>query len=205
MPETCLALFDRYGASAGASETVIIFGTTRGGTTMVAGAVHGFGYYLGKDLLVNLEDENFAYQTDEHMKKTIAQRNRDHPLWGWKYPIAVEYLDRLLPFVRNPILIVVARDVAATACALTRWDNRDVSGALAEAITQGQRNLMLAIRHRLPTLYVSYEKASLNREVFLTEMGSFLGRSLAVDREKLLRFMSPGSYKSFQDVVLGEA
>jgi len=172
---------------------------------MIAGAVRGFGYYLGEELLVNLEDQNFVYKTDEHMKETIARRNQDHALWGWKYPIAVEYLDRLLPFVRTPILIIVSRDITATASAMTRWDDRDPSGALSEAIIQSQRNLMLAIRHRLPTLYVSYEKASLNQDLFLTELEGFLGRSLVVDREKLLRFMSPGSYKSFEEVVLAEA
>jgi hypothetical protein len=205
MPETCLSLFDRGAATSADHETVIIFGMTRGGTSMVAGAVRGFGYHLGDGLLVNLEDQNFVYQTDEHMKETIARRNQDHALWGWKYPIAVEYLDRLLPFVRNPILIIVTRDVTATASALTRWDDRDASGALSDAIIQGQRNLTLAIRHRLPTLYVSYEKASLDQDLFLTELEEFLGRPLVVDRKKLLHFMSPGSYKSFEDVVLSDA
>jgi hypothetical protein len=52
---------------------------------------------------------------------------------------------------------------------------------------------------------VSYEKAVMNGDHFLTELGQFLGRSLVVDRERLLRFMSPGSYKSYEDVVLAEA
>jgi hypothetical protein len=205
MPEICLSLFDTGAVQCCDCETVIIFGMTRGGTSMVAGAVRGFGYYLGEDLLVNLEDQNFVYKTDEHMKETIARRNKDHSLWGWKYPIAVEYLDRLLPFLRNPIFIVVTRDATATACAMTRWDDRDPGGALAEVIIQNQRNLFFAIRHRLPTLYVSYQKASLDQDLFLTELQQFLGRPLVVDRANLLRFMSPGSYKSYEEVVLAEA
>jgi hypothetical protein len=205
MSQTCLPLFDQRAVKGGDHETVVIVGITRGGTSMVAGAVRGFGYYLGDDLLVNLEDQNFVYKTDEHMRETIARRNQDHGLWGWKFPIAVEYLDRLLPFVRNPIVIIVTRDATATACALSRWDERDPSGALAEAIIQNQRNLTFAIRRRLPTLYVSYEKAALNQDLFLNELEGFLGRPLVVDREKLLRFMSPGSYKSFEEVVLAEA
>jgi hypothetical protein len=87
---------------------------------------------------------------------------------------------------------------------MTRWDERDPSGALAEAIMQNQRNLTFAIRHRLPTLYVSYEKAILDQDLFLTELGGFLGRRLVIDRARLRRFMSPGSYKSFEEVVLVE-
>jgi hypothetical protein len=204
MPETCLSLFERGAEIGRASETVVILGMTRGGTSMVAGAVRGFGYYLGEGLLVNLEDQNFVYKTDEHMIQTIAKRNEDHALWGWKYPIAVEYLERLLPYLRNLIVIIVTRDATATACAMTRWDDRDPSGALAEVIVQNQRNLIFAIRHRLPTLYVSYQKAALDQERFLTELEDFLGRSLVVDRARLLRFMSPGAYKSFEEVVLAE-
>lgn len=204
MGETCLPLFDRDAARDGESETVIVFGMTRGGTSMVAGAVRGFGYYLGEDLLVNLEDQNFVYKTHEHMTETIARRNQDHSLWGWKFPLAAEYLESLLPCLRNPLFIIVTRDATATACALTRWDARDPSGALAEVMIQNQRNLIFAIRHRRPTLYVSYQKASQNHDLFLTELERFLGRSLVVDRAKLLRFMSPGSYKSFEEVVLAE-
>ena len=205
MPETCLSLFDRDAVKGADDETVIIFGMTRGGTSMIAGAVRGFGYYLGDELLVNLEDQNFVYKTDEHMKAIIARRNQDHALWGWKYPIAAEYLERLLPFLRNTVFIIVSRDITATACALTRWDDRDPSGALSEAIIQSQRNLTLAIRHRLPTLYVSYEKASLDQDMFLTELEEFLARPLVVDRGRLLRFMHPGSYKSFEEMVLSDA
>jgi hypothetical protein len=202
MANTCLPLFHKRPPRAADCETVVIFGMTRGGTSMVAGAVRGFGYHLGEALLVNLEDQDFVYKTDEQMKETIRSRNEAHCLWGWKYPIATEYLDRLLPYLRNPVFIVVTRDLTATAAALTRWDDRDQAGALSEAIIQSQRNLTLAIRHRLPTLYVSYEKASLDTDLFLTELECFLGRPLVVERERLLRFMAPGSYKSYETVVL---
>ena len=202
MSYTCLPLFHDQPSVTSHCHTVIIFGMSRGGTSMVAGAVRGFGYFLGDDLLVNLEDQSFVYKTDEQMRETIQRRNDAHCRWGWKFPLAVEYLDRLVPFLHNPVLIIVTRDATSTACALTRWDDRDPSAALSEAILQNQRNLMLAIRHRLPTLYVSYEKAALNQELFLTELEGFLGRPLAVDREKLLRFMTPGSYKSYEEVVL---
>jgi hypothetical protein len=202
MPDTSLLLFQNQTAVTSECHTVIIFGMSRGGTSMVAGAVRGFGYYLGDNLLVNLEDQSFVYKTDEQMKETILDRNEKHDLWGWKFPLAVEYLDRLLSVVRNPVFIIVTRDATSTACALTRWDDRDPSGALSEAILQSQRNLVLAIRHRVPTLYVSYEKAALNQDVFLTELESFLGRPVAVDRARLLRFMAPGSYKSYEEMVL---
>ncbi len=197
-----ISLFEEHFVPPAVSKTVIIFGVTRGGTSMVAGAVRGFGYDLGADLLVNQEDADFYYKTDEHMKATIARRNLEQPFWGWKYPMAADYIERLLPELRNPLFIIVARDVVATAAKLVSWDDRDASGAIAEAALQMQRNLTLAIRLRLPTLFVSYEKASLDTDQFLDELERFLRRPLVVDRSRLRRFMVPGSYKSFEDIVL---
>ena len=168
---------------------------------MVAGAVRGFGYFLGDDLLVNQEDENFYYKTDAHMVDTIARRNEHYRYWGWKYPLAAEYVERLMPVLRNPVFIIVGRDPIATSTSLVRWDDREPSGAIAETTLQTQKNLTIAIRLRRPTLFVSYERASLDTDTFLTEMEAFLDRPLIVDRSMLREFMTYGSYKSFEDIV----
>jgi len=187
-----------------AANTVIIFGVTRGGTSMVAGAIRGFGYHLGDKILVNQEDSEFYFKTDEQMKETIIRRNANHRFWGWKYPMAADYLERLLPLLRNPILVIVARDFVATAASLVRWDDREPSGAMVEAAMQMQKNLVLALRLRVPTLFVSYEKASLDTDSFLTDLEAFLSRPLVVDRDRLQAFMLRGSYKSFEETVWPE-
>jgi hypothetical protein len=199
-----ITLFSMQNDEYRLTNTAVIFGVTRGGTSMVAGAVRGFGYHLGPNLLVNQEDTNFYYKTDEHMKDVIRERNLEYQFWGWKYPMAAEYVERLMSELRNPIFIIVSRDAVATATSLIRWDDRDASGAIAETAIQLQKNLMLAIRLRVPTLFVSYEKASLHRDAFLDELGSFLERPLTVERDKLLNFMSAGTYKSYEMIVLTE-
>ncbi len=200
---TSINLFGENKSPLEAPNTVIIFGMTRGGTSMVAGAVRGFGYYLGEDLLVNQEDDNFFYKTDSHMKETIAKRNASHLYWGWKYPLAADYLERLLPGLRNPIFVIVARDPVATATSLVGWDDRDASGAIAESIVQMQKNIMLTIRLRRPTLFVSYERAARDTDLFLSELQAFLDRPMVVDRGTLRDFMVSGSYKSFEAIVRG--
>lgn len=118
--------------------------------------------------------------------------------------MAADYLERLLPLLRNPILVIVARDFVATAASLVRWDDREPSGAMVEAAMQMQKNLVLALRLRVPTLFVSYEKASLDTDSFLTELEAFLSRPLVVDRDRLQAFMLRGSYKSFEETVWPE-
>lgn len=170
---------------------------------MVAGVVRGFGCHLGDDLPVNNEDVEFSYKTIEEMKRSIETRNRVHDFWGWKFPMAAEYLDNLMMFIRNPMLIVVNRDIVATSLGLLRWDDRQASTALLEAILQNRKNLDLALRWEKPTLLVSYEKAVSAPEVFLEELSAFLDRPLVVNRSAMVRFMAAGSYKSYEDVVVG--
>ena len=201
MGTTSIILFGENRSPPQEPNTVIIFGMTRGGTSMVAGAVRGFGYHLGDDLMVNQEDDNFFYKTDLHMKETISKRNARHRYWGWKYPMAAEYVERLLPVLRNPIFVIVGRDPVATATSLVRWDDRNPSGAIAESILQMQKNIMLTIRLRRPTLFVSYERASLDTDLFLSELEAFLDRPMVVDRGRLRDFMVSGSYKSFEEIV----
>lgn len=200
---TSICLFSNDAAQSPETRTVIVFGVTRGGTSMVAGVVRAFGVFMGDDLLVNQEDSNFYYKTDEHMLGVIEQRNAAHGLWGFKYPMAADFVERLLPAMQNPVFVIVARDVVATAVNLIRWDDREPSGALAEGAMQTLKNVNLAIRLRLPTLYVSYEKVTQNCDAFLTDMEQFLGLPLIADRDRVLRFMQPGSYKSYEEVVLG--
>jgi hypothetical protein len=185
--------------------TVIIFGVSRGGTSMVAGAVRGFGYDLGDNLAVNQEDTDFCYKTDEHMKHAIETRNSRHSYWGWKFPMAADYIEQLLPMIRNPMFIIIARDPVAAASGLVRWDNQEPSGAIAGVALQTLKNITISIRMRLPTLYISYEKASRDTRTFLIELETFLARPLVVDRERLHEFMVAGRYKSYEEVVLRRA
>lgn len=182
--------------------TIVVFGMTRGGTSMVAGAVRAHGYVLGEKLDVNLEDQDFFFKTDEHMKNAIQERNERHRFWGWKYPMAADYLERLMAELRNPVFVVVARDVVAASQGLVRWDLREPSAALLDCAMQMQKNLVLAVRWRVPTLVISYEKASASPASLIADLGSFLGRPLVANVDRLVRFLQPGSYKSYDDVVM---
>jgi hypothetical protein len=198
---TSLPMFKDRQFDRQTKRTVVVFGVTRGGTSMVAGAVRGFGIHLGTNLPVNNEDPDFTYKPIAHMKAAISERNTAHANWGWKFPMAANYLDELLPALRNPILVIVARDVAATASALTRWHNRESTAAISEALLQTQKNFMLCLRWQIPALLVSYERATVEPENFLAELSVFLDLPLAVKQDRLLAFMQAGSYKSFEEVV----
>jgi tetratricopeptide (TPR) repeat protein len=196
-----IMLFEDGRPPADAAKTTIIFGINRGGTSAIAGLVRGFGFYLGPDLPVNNEDPSFTYQPIDRMKATIEARNADHQFWGWKFPRAVSYLDHLLDTVRNPMLILVVRDVVATALGLVRWDGRDQMSAVSEILDQLRKNIALVLRWRLPTLMVSYEKALARPDDILADLEAFLERPAAVDHSRLRAYVQKEGYKSYEDIV----
>jgi hypothetical protein len=198
---------DRHATSIGlfpsdatlSQKTIIIFGVARGGTSMAAGAARGLGFYMGHALENNNEDLEFSYKSLEHMKHVIHVRNAQYRKWGWKFPAAANYLDELLPQVRNPHLIVVCRDLAATTAGHVRWHQREASFAISDVLLQTQKNIFLALRWRVPALLVSYEKSTLQPGRFIDELSRFLGEPVEVDREKLIAYLGPGKYRKFED------
>jgi hypothetical protein len=121
-------------------KTVVVLGAFRGGTSMVARALLELGVFMGErfgERLVykNFEDLDFqellhrsAIFDQKHLStydfppavidaviELAMQRDRNHRIWGWKYPGTAPYLlhTRLASQLRNPHFITVFRDPVA--------------------------------------------------------------------------------------------
>ena len=201
MTQTSIALFEMPQVTQ-ISQTFVCFGTPRGGTSMVAGALHGLGIPMGEDLPVNIEDPLFNPDGKgklgpfiEQMKETIRSRNQTLQTWGWKYPRAATYLSSLHPILRNPRYIVVLRDPVPGGLRSTKGGNSGLDYVRA-VLRLALENIRTIETYKAPTLLVSYEKASQNPKVFLKELSEFSGMPLPQDLSPLLEFMTPGSYKA---------
>lgn len=173
-------------------------GIARGGTSAVAGTMQRLGVFIGDDLTNNYEDPAFLnHVSNEDMRKTIAKRNAAYPVWGWKNPNAADPLERLLPEIRNPHLIMVSRDLVATMNAQLRWHKRGHVYSVHEILLQQQRNWFLLERWNLPTAMISYEKMILNPKRFISEFAHFLGqpKTRLPLVHTIVEFLAPGSYK----------
>jgi len=180
-----------------AEKTFICLGVARGGTSAVGGVMQRLGVQMGENLTNNYEDLDFINKNQAHMRAAVEKRNEAHSVWGWKAPNAANYLEMLLPSVRNPHLIVVFRDTVATMKAHVRWHNRSQQLAVHEIMLQQQKNWFLLERWQIPTALVSYEKAILAPEVFVPQMADFLSvpQPDAEGLQGITEFLSPGSYK----------
>lgn len=177
--------------------TFICGGAVRGGTSAVAGLMQRLGVFMGEDLGNNYEDPAFLGKPIVEMREVIQRRNAVHNVWGWKNPHVANYLDHLMPDLKNPRLVIVYRDMVATMRAHMRWHNRTSAQSAHELLLTFQRNWYLVDRLKLPTLLVSYEKLLLAPELFVEELADFIGvaRPRGAALTELAEFLAPGSYK----------
>lgn len=124
-----------------AEKTVIVLGTFRGGTSMVAQLLRELGVFMGEefappdheydnvedwefqevlhreDLLIkeNITTADFSAYEIRALRELIAKRNSQHALWGWKYPGTVIWClhASLAANLRNPHFMTVFRDPLA--------------------------------------------------------------------------------------------
>lgn len=165
----------------------IVIGAARGGTSMVAGALHHLGLPMGEG------HNDFTYEDpvlrDAFRRKdwgaveeTIAARDAEHGDWAWKWPDSVHRLGEVDGRFPNPHYIVVFRDVLATGL------RRQLSSGTGlfwgcQASLVGYAKLVHFCRScERPMLLVSYEKALGNPGRFAEELAGF---AMIEDEEKV--------------------
>lgn len=202
--DTCFPLFPERRGGRNDPRTVVCFGTARGGTSMVAGAIAGLGVFMGDDLPVNVEDPMFNPDLDKsitfdafcaRLPGVIAERDAAHRNWGWKYPVALRYLERIFPLLRNPHLVIVKRDPVPAVLRAKTDDSQVRVQEVRRRLRVQLDNIDLAAKLGAPALVVSYERASNRPEDFLTSLGRFLQIDPPADPTAILEFMKPGKYK----------
>lgn len=190
------------GRPASGPRTIVCFGTARGGTSMVAGAILGLGVPMGGDLGQNLEDRDFNLdrhggtleEFTTHVRRIIAARNAAHGTWGWKFPRAARYLDSVVGDLRAPHLVCVYRDPVPMVLR-ARSATQEALESVAARLRAHLRNTARIEALGLPCLMVSYEKAAGHPIVFIEELADFLNLPVPDHVDEIVEFMRPGAYK----------
>ncbi len=166
-------------------KTLVVLGSPRGGTSMLAGLLRELGVPMGDRIdRHNHEDQAFLSDDLEQIRATISQRNAEHRVWGWKVPDSIRYLPEIESQLRNPHYLAVFRNPLAVASSMQRY-------AEGMALEQGLKraleyfNLIEAFiaGHRDPVLVVDYEAAVAAPTALVESLGSFL--QLELDDEEI--------------------
>ncbi len=175
--------------------TIVIFGSPRGGTTMVAGVTRILGLHIGDDLPGNLEDPAFRKPyAKQRFDAGIAKGDDGHRVWGWKFPRAANYLPLMHKDLRNPYYICIFRDhVAASARKIKRGVN--VLERLERTHLIFEQNLKFLKACQRPALLLSYEKSIASPEAMVRALQSFLVLGGEDEVQRACEFVKPGGYQ----------
>lgn len=186
--------------------TYPIFGTRRGGTSMVAGVARALGLDLGgSELRRNNEDRKFHSAPLPILTEAVRERDAEADVWGWKYPVAGRYMTELSRSLRNPYYIAVYRDPVAAARSQLRRDDetkrRTDRLALHESAISIAINTGFLLATDRPALLVSNERALEDQEGLIDDIAAFLGVEPPAEplRSAILEYIKPGKYKAFDD------
>ncbi|WP_445360344.1 sulfotransferase [Microbulbifer sp. EKSA005] len=179
------------------SRTIITVGVARGGTSIVAGALHALGLPMGdkcyspvfEDLRLSLA---FERRSDEHFTEVVAQYNKAHSSWGWKRPSILNHLDFIESKLRNPHFIFVFRDIFSVANRNSISMKTDVKCGLQEALDNYRLMVEFLQKTNSPAMLVSSDKVVRHKEEFVERLIDFVGVEVSsLQRENAINFISP--------------
>ena len=161
--------------------TVIVIGTPRSGTSLVAGLAEAIGVDMGGPFKPRPTNPKGSYDHPCFVHLTIRHSEGEDvtdeivagvakyakPLWGWKSAITYRMLDAFLPHMPNPHLLAVYRPeheahALSIQNATKRWRHTDVSmGAAILTSKKGQRAVRKAMQAyaHLPQLSLDFKWA----------------------------------------------
>jgi hypothetical protein len=186
--------------------TYAIFGTRRGGTSMVAGVARALGLDLGSTGRRRTnEDPQFHSAPLPTLRRAVEERDSKADVWGWKYPEAGRYIAELSRSLRNPYYIAVYRDPVAAAQSAVKRDKevkrRTNRLAIHESASSIALNTGFLLATERPALLVSNERARDDQGGLIDDIAAFLGVDPPSDplRTKILEYIKPGQYKAFHN------
>ena len=171
-------------------KTLIVTGSSRGGTSMVAAVIRGLGVHMGAGLNNNHEDIDFYRTLNDpildaiRFHNIIMKRNQQFEVWGAKSPLFVDnqVLMELLPAFRNLVLIVVFRNPLANALSYQARDGASLGESVLSIYEKLNQFLKTALRLEINLVGVNYEAAAQEPLAFVRELSDCIGLTVSPDQ-----------------------
>lgn len=181
---------------------LLVVGSPRGGTTLVAHTLASLGVFMGEKLPYTVEDPHLAGMAEggdwKGLREVFERRGLHHVCWGWKYPPILMQPKGLELLPANTRLIFIFRDFLATAMRDRMVNASDIVGTMAANLKYQQAMLDFGERSLFPLFMASYEKALLGAAPFVRGLAEFAGldsQSPNVARAIARVKPSPASYQ----------
>lgn len=159
-------------------ETLVITGSSRGGTSIPAYCMARAGIDLG-DIAChpNHEDQEIvAAWRAETLDAVVQERNAQKERWGFKLPDAVSILPELEAMLRDPVFIITYRNPLAIGRTVVARDpgTPDSDAGIISGIRHGLNRMMLATKYAAemtsPVILLDVDAAKRTPYIFVSEL-----------------------------------
>lgn len=189
--------------------TLPVIGSSRGGTSALAWLLRESNIFMGDSSSHNHEDPEFLNNigNKNKIKSIIQQRNIAQDIWGVKVPALSFHMGTLDILMRNPIFIIVIRNIASISRTIM---NRDPSGkkTLAGFISGLDHAIRFYtfIKEELrriesPVIIIEYDKIANQTENFVKQFSQILELDNSSKEEALIKGLMQPGYKDFNNIV----
>jgi hypothetical protein len=149
---------------ASGERTYVVLGVSRGGTSAAAGVLNLLGVPMGSTgeapLFEDLPMNRALSQGVESVEALIARNNDEKPVWGFKGNTITQPYEEIARRLRNPVFIVIFRDLLAVANRARLSAGRDVAAIMQRQGKEYQRIVDFVSTGHFYSVLVSYEKLS---------------------------------------------
>ncbi|OFC70106.1 hypothetical protein [Alteromonas confluentis] len=143
---------------------IVVVGTARGGTSMVAGVLHHLGVFMGdKAAPPVFEDTHlssaFERTENDEITEIIRTYNTDNKKWGWKRPSSINYLEKVNDFFDKPLYIFIFKDVLSIAQRNSISMLTEITPTMKQSLNQYLKCVEFLESSKPDALLISYDKA----------------------------------------------
>lgn len=165
-------------ASDSGSQAIVVVGTARGGTSMVAGSMQHMGIFMGDRAAAPVFEDLrlstcFEQKDAAGAAAVAAEYSRKHGQWGWKRPWSIDHLEEVHRVLGAPRYIFIYKDVMSIAQRNAISMLADLLPGMERALQQYARTLAFLRGRPTYAMLVSYEKAMADPAHFVRELARF--------------------------------
>jgi hypothetical protein len=176
---------------------VVVVGTARGGTSLVAGVLSKLGVFMGDEVGHPVYEDMklsrlFEGEDFDAAKKLNDEYTDKNLVWGWKRPSSINYLDTVDEILDKPSYIIIYKDLVSIAQrnAISMLD--DVLAGMERANEQYFRSINFIKNNKSHALLVSFDKSVSNPEYFVDSVIAFCQLNPTADkRSDAIEFITP--------------
>jgi len=183
-------------------KTLVVLGVARGGTSVLSGTLDNLGVFTGERSREPVfEDVLLAEAVEENNTKKvqdiIEKYNYAHDLWAFKRPSLLNNIKKYHAYFRNPIYLVVFRDIYSIANRNNISVQQDIFVGLEQAQKDYAKIIEFLKRDGINYMTFSYEKILQNQELFVDTLVDLVGNERVSQNQikKAKEFIEPSPVK----------